>query len=147
MFENLVIEREYACYFVIVFFLKRHALALSILFLGSVSQISINLILSMLSLCYIIYVCPMNSKLLNSLEFMNELTFLTSIYICYQFTDVAIDQNHKRNYGFFIICLTSLNITANVAPYLFTVIPKLLSFIKKTRKFNEDATSSKVVQI
>ena len=83
LIENLNIPRDWAQYYMVIFFAKRLILAFTIQFFGSVAQISINMMLSVLLLCYLIIVKPMDSKLLNATEFVNELTFLTCLYICY----------------------------------------------------------------
>lgn len=72
----------------------------------------------------------MESNLLNYVEFMNELTFLSCLYICFLFTDITDNYDYRSAYGRGMIYLVLCNIILNAIFLIYCGIIGARDFIR-----------------
>jgi hypothetical protein len=85
---NINLDNKQAVFYPTLFLIRRLIYAICLVFFPrTFLQISITTLFSMSVLIFLLSVKPMESKVLNGIEILNETTFLLLNYISFSFTD------------------------------------------------------------
>ena len=77
---------------------------------------------SLLMVAFISRCKPMQEKINNFLEILNESTFLTLTYLNFLFTDFVSDIDMRYNIGWIFLGVLGLNVVINFAVIIVTVL-------------------------
>ena len=75
----------------------------------------------------------MNSKFLNGMEIMNEVTLFFTSYFLYLFTSFVPNTEMRYEMGWYFIGVAALNIFLNWLAMIYKFIEPLVAFIQKKR--------------
>ena len=77
-------------------------------------QIQVIVIHSLLLVCYVIYIKPFETRLLNTMEIINESSILVAAYHLFAFTHFVEDPEMQYKVGYSIIAVTIFNVLVNM---------------------------------
>ena len=136
LYKNLGTKRIAEYSFNVAFLIRRlmYALSLDTIFTSiTLLSILVQIILSVLLCLYILHFKPFEQPRDNQIELMNEFTILAIFYLCLGLiTDDTLMTGEMRNdYGFAIIALIMLNISANFVIFIYSTFSTVKKQIKK----------------
>ncbi len=92
-------------------------------------------------LAFVLCVQPMQSCLLNFMEFINEATFLSFTYLCLLFTDYMETNEFQFTLGYVGICILGINFMINLIVLCYFIYNSLNEFINvRSVKKNQNKT-------
>ena len=82
---------------------------------------------------YLMYVFPMNSRFLNGMEIMNEVTLFLTSYFLYLFTSFVPNAELRYEMGWYFIGIAASNIFLNWLAMVYKFVEPLVVFIKEKK--------------
>ena len=118
------------------FFIRRAIFIISVLHLDNslLTQLSIQIIMSLLNLLLLIQWKPLITNFENNKEIFNEVTILGLSYFALTFTNAEPNPNTRAVYGLVYICLSLFNILVHLIILMVDTISNLISFIRRKVK-------------
>lgn len=118
------------------YLIRRMIFAASIVYFDALPfiQAALNIVISMIILCYMIIVLPIKNRKTFIFEIYNEFTLLVLSYFLMLYADIITDIELRYNLGWFVIGITLLNLTVNYASMVFSLLKQTIKFVKKQKK-------------
>ncbi len=87
--------------------------------------------MSLLSIMFVAYHKPYDSRRINMIELFNEYTILVAGYHLFIFTDFVEDEQQKWNAGWSIIALIVVNLIVNLAVTTYDTLVQIANYLAK----------------
>ena len=84
----------------------------------------------MLIAAFLIRVRPMKTKILNIVEIMNEITFLSLIYFNYLFTDFEMNIEFRYTLGWAFLIIVAANVIINLGFIVYVQACDIIHLIR-----------------
>ena len=112
--------------------IRRLIFAIIAIFLSEllVIQLLMHTLSSIGILMFLFYLKPLESKFLNAIEIMNEITLLISSYFLYFFTSFIQSVEMKYEMGWYFIGIAAFNIFINWCAMVYRFLIPLVNFIR-----------------
>ena len=112
--------------------IRRLIFAIIAIFLSEllVIQLLMHTLSSIGILMFLFYLKPLESKFLNAIEIMNEITLLISSYFLYFFTSFIQSVEMKYEMGWYFIGIAAFNIFINWCAMIYRFLLPLVNFIR-----------------